>query len=267
MLSVGSDAEVCLVDLNGNPFSSEGLLGGSKKIPRQTTNGAVQEDNVLAEFNVNPAVSEIEFITNTKLILQDLREIITPLDLSIEIVASANYNPKQLRSRQARRAGCDPDYNAWTGTRNPAPNFIGSTMRTCGGHLHAAFPEAEEDIEVSWDFAKVMDLIAGVPSILMDRDSRRRQFYGAAGAFRPKHYTYGDPYCGVEYRTLSSFWLKSEKTIGWAFRSVRTAYDNWTELLAIANAEKDRILKAINEDSVETAESLVNTYGLEVVDV
>lgn len=266
-LTVGSDAEVALVDMNGNPFSAEGLLGGSKTHPRITANGAVQEDNVLAEFNVNPASTVNEFVRNTNLVLQDLRDLIVPLDLSVSIVATADFNPKQLRSRQARRAGCDPDYNAWTIARNTPPTFVGRTMRSCGGHLHASFPEAETDEGAPWKFSRILDLVLGVPSILMDRDSRRRELYGKAGAHRPKATKYNDPYNGVEYRVLSSFWLKSDELIAWAFNGVKFAHDHFQDYLEVANSEEDRILKAINDDCTDTAEQLIKDYELEVVNV
>jgi hypothetical protein len=51
----------------------------------------------------------------------------------------------------------------------------------------------------------LMDLFLGVPSIFMDTDKtapRRRTLYGQAGRFRVKPY-------GMEYRSLSSFWLAS----------------------------------------------------------
>lgn len=272
-LSVGSDAEVALVDTNGFPMSAEGLLGGSKKHPRKTLNGAVQEDNVLAEFNVNPATTVEEFVRNTNLVLADLRDLIRPLDLSISIVAAAEYDPQQLRTKQARRAGCDPDYNAWAvgssgrPDRNTPPSFVGRTLRSCGGHLHTSAPEAETDPHFPWKMVRVLDLVAGVPSVIMDRDARRRELYGKAGAHRAKSTRFDDPYNGVEYRTLSSFWLKTDELIAWAFNAVKFAYENLSEGLEIANAEEDRILQAINNNCLDTAEQLVKDYSLEVVNV
>lgn len=51
----------------------------------------------------------------------------------------------------------------------------------------------------------LMDLFVGIPSVLIDRDpnaSSRRMMYGKAGDFRYQPH-------GIEYRTLSNFWLKS----------------------------------------------------------
>ena len=43
MFTLGSDAEVPLVDLNGRYRSAIGLIGGSKTHPRKTEHGYVQE--------------------------------------------------------------------------------------------------------------------------------------------------------------------------------------------------------------------------------
>jgi hypothetical protein len=51
----------------------------------------------------------------------------------------------------------------------------------------------------------LMDLIVGIPSVLIDRDKNakeRRKLYGRAGDFRYQPH-------GIEYRTLSNFWIKS----------------------------------------------------------
>ena len=64
-----------------------------------------------------------------------------------------------------------------------------------------------------------MDLFLGCPSIILDKDNKRRELYGKAGAYRNKPY-------GVEYRTLSNFWLTSSKLMQWVYK--RTAFAlNW----------------------------------------
>ncbi len=51
-----------------------------------------------------------------------------------------------------------------------------------------------------------MDAVLGIPAILLDDGLLRKQLYGKAGAFRPKEY-------GVEYRSLSNFWVFSPEII------------------------------------------------------
>jgi len=49
---------------------------------------------------------------------------------------------------------------------------------------------------------KTLDVYLGAVSLLWDQEDRRRELYGAAGAFRPKPY-------GMEYRVLSNKWISS----------------------------------------------------------
>jgi len=265
MFTLGSDAEVPLVDNTGRYRSAIGLIGGSKTHPRKTEHGYVQEDNVLAEFNVNPARTEAEFIENTLLILSDLSEIIRPLNLDINIKASALFEPDQLQHELALLAGCDPDYDAWELRENNPPSLDGTNLRSCGGHLHIGFDRAKNDMMARPHLVRILDLVAGVPSIIIDKDKDRRKLYGKAGAHRPKMIEAGDPYDGVEYRTLSNFWLTSKDTIGWAFRAVDRAVRNFDELLEATNEFGTTIVKTINTADQGLAEKLIEKFDLEVV--
>lgn len=261
MFSVGSDCEVFVK--NDTSYKSViGLIGGSKVEPRKTKNGYVQEDNVLAEFNVNPATSRDEFIVNTQLILQDLEEILIPLNLSMDIRASAHFDMQELMHPLAQLAGCEPDYNAWTLSVNNKPNLSGNTLRSAGGHVHIAWDRVHEDPYMRPNLVKVLDLLLGVPSIVMDPDLERRSLYGKAGCFRPKFVQNDHPYDGVEYRTLSSFWLKNEDTIGWVFTQVEEAIENFDHLLDIVDFEGERIQEAINTSNIKMAHELMNEYSL-----
>lgn len=266
MFTLGSDAEVLLKASNGTYRSAIGLIGGSKEAPRKTDHGYVQEDNVLAEFNVNPASSEAEFVQNTLLILSDLREIIKPLDLSVDIKASGIFDDSELTHYLAKLAGCDPDYNAWSLQENVAPDLSSTGLRSCGGHLHVSFDRAKNDMMSRPYLVRILDLVAGVPSVLMDTDNDRRRLYGKAGAHRPKMVENNDPYDGVEYRTLSNFWLTSEDTIGWAYRAVKRAVTEYDKLLSITEEYGQAIVQTIDTANRPMAKKLCEKFGLEVVD-
>src|SRR5690606_38791590 len=64
-----------------------------------------------------------------------------------------------------------------------------------------------------------LDLVVGIPSVLMDRDPsniERRKLYGRAGEYRlPAH--------GFEYRTPSNFWLTSYPLMSLVFGLARMA--------------------------------------------
>ena len=263
--AVGSDAEVLLKDKAGKYRSAIGLIGGSKENPRPTKHGFVQEDNVLAEFNVNPSRSEAEFVRNTKLILADLDEIIKPLDFTVDIKASALFDLDQLHHPLALLAGCEPDYDAWDLVPNEKPTLEGTQLRSCGGHVHVSFDEADNDPMHRPNLVRVLDLVAAIPAVIMDTDTRRRSLYGKAGCHRPKITMNGDSYDGVEYRTLSNFWLRNEKTMAWVYRTVDRAMTDFTELLEAANAMRHEIVDTINSGNVSKAEQIVKQFNLEVV--
>ena len=58
---LGADPEVFLVDKRGDPFSAEGIFGGTKAAPKPMDGLPegyfIQEDNVAAEFNI-PATGD-----------------------------------------------------------------------------------------------------------------------------------------------------------------------------------------------------------------
>ena len=96
------------------------------------------------------------------------------------------------------------------------------------------------------------DLFLGVPSVLMDEGELRKQLYGKAGAFRPKPY-------GVEYRTLSNFWVFDPKLVGWVHDQVGRALTEAPEI------DGEAIQACINNNDKQLAKSLISTYNLEVV--
>src|SRR5690606_5853835 len=88
--------------------------------------------------------------------------------------------------------------------------------RTCGGHIHIGYDSP--DFIVSEDIVHAMDTVLGLESINLDKDDRRREMYGKAGCFRVKDY-------GVEYRTLSNFWLQSDELKKWAYNKTLEAIE------------------------------------------
>lgn len=273
-LMVGSDPECFLRDSQGQLVSAIELIPGSKESPYKTKNGSVQPDNITAEFNSKPASSLIEFIHNHRLIIKDLEEIVKPLDLHLDFVASVMAEPELLMHPDARKSGCDPDYCAWDLSMNiPAP-YEGSQLRAAGGHLHISFDQAQGSDENRIKFVRALDLVLGVRSVQYDRDLQRRRFYGRAGSFRPKntipqpdynnegYFLPVDPYDGVEYRTLSNFWLSSEDFMAWAWEGVERVYNNLEELAEKANYYQNEIISIINSGDSDKSVRFCHMVGV-----
>lgn len=117
-------------------------------------------------------------------------------------------------SEGARILGCLPSENAYPETKKLEPDGKISTTRSAGGHIHFGM-KAEDPA----NFAKLCDVLIGIPAVLMDRDEKaaiRRKKYGRAGEYRtPSH--------GFEYRTLSNFWMRDYVVYALIFGLAKTA--------------------------------------------
>lgn len=253
-MRIGSDPELFLIDAAGKYISAIGLIGGTKLQPRPIgmAGCAVQEDNVAVEFNTPPAETVDAFIEGIKFNLDYLTDFVKNKGLSLAIDASAIFPDDQLESMEAKVFGCDPDFNTWTKKMNPRPEAKNASLRAAGGHIHAGC--IEEGID-PWTMGQAMDLYLGVKSVGMDPDTKRRELYGKAGSVRIKPY-------GVEYRTLSNFWLKSPELQKWAFTQTLRARDFIQEGGKFSQDEGEKIQWCINNSDVALMKEIVEEYNL-----
>ena len=252
-MRLGCDPEVFLMEQNRlkpvfglvkadkwNPLQVEGLDKGF----------TWQEDNVALEFGIPPADTREKFVEYVKKVQQSFlnkHSHLTFCKLSCVIF------PKELLDGepQAFMFGCEPDFNAWTEKENPKPKPASKYMRAAGGHIHV-----ETDLDKN-KVVQAMDFFLGIPSLLMDENPLRRKMYGKAGAHRPKSY-------GVEYRTLSNFWIFEDKYIKWVWDNTQRALD------AVASRKDyscsgEHIQRVINSNNKDDAEIIVHAFDLEVV--
>jgi len=244
----GADPELFLRDEQlKKSIASTGLIGGTKESPRIIGKGfALQEDNVAVEFNIPPCSNSKDFKAAIQHTLIHLRSELTPRGLSLDIAASRVFDDDQLLSPQAQEFGCEPDFNAWTGKMNPRPSAQ-TNLRSAGGHIHIGYSEPDE--EVSRELIKAHDLFCGVPSIMYDDDIRRRSLYGKAGAYRLKSY-------GVEYRTLSNFWLRSSELVDMVYEQSERAIKFVKEGNRISLKDGREIVKCINTGDMKLLASI-----------
>lgn len=261
-IKLGSDPEAFLIDIQGQLRSSIGLIGGSKDMPLPLfelgMGYAVQEDNVAIEFNIPPADGRSVFVDSIRKTLNHLTQMAqTNHGLSISQLSAASFPVSELQAPAALEFGCDPDYNAWTREMNPRPSAEDKTLRSCGGHVHVGY-DTEAGIDGT-NIIRMMDLYLGVPSVLMDTGELRKQLYGKAGAYRIKPY-------GVEYRTLSNFWIFDDSRIGWVWDNTNRAYE--ASLLEKLDDDVGAdVQKAINTNDKALASSLVKKFNLELLHV
>lgn len=223
-ITIGSDPEMLgFVVETGRIGSFAGRLGADKWHKKEVSEDVrIQEDNVLIEYDINPHETFEGFDLNMQRGIDACYKLAKDLGMSLaEGVCSHVFTAEELKSfhESAFVFGCEPDYNALTGMRNPKPAAADAGLRTAGGHIHIGYDKVAS---VNGENQKVLgvmcDYFLGLPSLLMDNDDRRRELYGKAGACRFKDY-------GIEYRTLSNFWTFQPRLRQWAFDQSHKAFN------------------------------------------
>lgn len=251
-VTLGADPELFLTDESGKYISSIGRFGGTKQKPRQLgklAGMAVQEDNVAVEFNIPPVLRRVEFRKHIQTALKLLEKEARAMQLKLAVVSSTEFEPDQLDNPKAQVFGCDPDFNVWTLRQNPSPKPTNKRLRSAGGHIHFAYTKDRIGL------GRALDLFQGCPSILFDPDQNRRLLYGKAGAVRQKEY-------GLEYRTLSSFWIKSPELTDMVFSQGVQAIEFVEAGHTIPEQDARKIIKCINESDQRMLVELTEKYGL-----
>jgi hypothetical protein len=211
--TIGADPEM-FVKRGQTILPIFGLVGGTKKAPLPILLGApgftYQEDGAALEFNIPAFMGYTRFTEGIGSAMENLqRYILNPLKLEIATGINAiKLTSEQLEHPKAKEIGCLPDHWAYGAPGDsPLPEdmykrkpFSASdlgAMRYAGGHIHVGYNKEAVPADI---FAKYMDVLIGLPCVKYDKQGGRRKIYGLPGLYRPKPY-------GLEYRTLSNFWL------------------------------------------------------------
>lgn len=215
---IGCDPELFVRNPNSGAYvSAHGMIPGNKENPFAVPDGMIQVDGMALEFGIDPAATEDEFVTRIASVTKNLRDRIDP---GYQVVGhpTATFESAYFATvpDYAKELGCTPDFNGWTGQENQRPN-ADVEFRTGSGHVHIGWTEDQniydsEHFQTCAAMARQMDYYLGIYSLLWDGDSKRRELYGKAGAFRPKPY-------GMEYRTMSNAWVNSEILQRWVYRA------------------------------------------------
>lgn len=201
--------------------------------------GGVHFDNVMLELNPTPSTSLSDVSLNCHELCYAFRSNVVPEYMkdfqeqfaevkgiqkkktvncmfapfyALSADADVLYDSPHLYS-----FGCEPDYNAYTKKLNP-PVDLPKDIRVAGGHLMiSAQDERLYNPDIVFNAVRWMDILVmgtilaahqasgALSQTWMERENKRRAFYGKAGSFRPKKFP--DGYFGIEYRVPSSSWL------------------------------------------------------------
>lgn len=237
--TIGCDPELFCFNLNTSTMVAVQNCGikGTKKDPQLLPSGGnVQRDNVAIEFGIVPASNRLEFVDNIGRTLKEMVNIL-PQYIELKLMSSIHFLQDQLIHDECKEFGCDPDRSAWTMQENlPPENAADGTLRSCGGHIHVGYVQDSGldfllDYEGQGKVIRTMDIILGILSMVLDSTSGRgdrRKLYGNAGCYRQTSY-------GVEYRTLSNFWIISPNFVSLMYELVK-------DVLKIVKAGRDQQL-------------------------
>jgi hypothetical protein len=217
---VGADPEFWVRERGTSKVvSAHGLLKNNRV---ELNKGSINSDGLALEININPVKTIKGFNTNLNTMFDKLNMLLPYHEFVFDPVVEFGSFYLGTQPVDVIMFDGDPDYNAYTKSLNPPPNpFV--DFRTAGGHIHISWKNEEDPnwpkeisptdpthFEACCMLAKTLDSYLGIPSLTWDRDTKRRTLFGKPGAFRPK--VYGDGWFGMEYRVLSSAWLKLQST-------------------------------------------------------
>lgn len=217
--------------------------------------GKIIIDGVQAEMNIDPSTCRQLVGSRIKRLFDVAHDLIKDhKELSISVDPLVPITKRELGnlSDKAKFFGCTPSKNIYD-ERNVMPITDSSKyyFRSAGGHIHIGGGESRQRLlhENQKEYIKMMDIIVGNTCVLLDRDNgniERRRVYGRAGEYRvPRH--------GLEYRTLSNFWLRDYVLVSFVLGLTRIAFSLVTSKLEDKTRFADKIFKAVDQELIRKA--------------
>lgn len=236
------------------------IIGSEKLIPKRgygTKFGQITRDGVQFELHPHPgSISDVVHNVGGLLIAANRLASDDGYRINYQTLVEVSKEEFDSLSPECQELGCMPSYNVY----GDFPLNVDTTAyrkRSAAGHLHIGLGN-KEVLRFREKLVPLMDLFVGNTCVLLDRDPgavERRQNYGRAGECRfPKH--------GVEYRTISNFWLRDPSLMAFVFGlaeiPVTVIADSalgkgelWDKLIDCANVDKVR--KAIDTNDFDLA--------------
>lgn len=198
VLTLGSDPEFILrKNKTGKPTSAVGLNMSSPKV-------RLFADNVLAEATHNP-FNFSDFTSGMNEVLDEVSLGLASFKGGCHYTlgeCSAEYPKEEVASPEAKEIGCEPFLSAYRMGGVVTPSPYSNNTRFAGGHIHIGYNKSQLPPHI---LVKLLDkeLLSLDPN---HKKTKRSMFYGAAGAYRDKSY-------GLEYRSVSNWWLSNPSIV------------------------------------------------------
>jgi hypothetical protein len=238
-------------------FKRDGKIVESKQCLADKGLKYIVEDGIQGE--IHPTPSQCRAILGAE--FTDIFNIMRQQNL--EALADFSQNVKLTKEEMdsipddCKRLGCNPSLNVSEDVIPVNIDGLEYPYRSAGGHIHIDTGSNTKNEQLRKDaikFIKLMDVVVGNTCVLIDRDKgniTRRKVYGRAGEYRIKPY-------GLEYRTLSNFWLRSYPLYTFVFglaRYVMSLYLNGKTDEVLSLVDYKDIREAINKNDKKLAKA------------
>jgi hypothetical protein len=247
------------------------LFDGPKMIPaylflpkKRDTNDGIFWDGFQAEWKYeNPIKCQNNLVRLTR---EKMQKLLTKAHVKFPNARLTLRNVVRIPAETLATAqdnyvelGCKPSYNAYGMHGIDVANPRKLLYRFAGGHMHFGTWHARRPNYRG--IISTLDAVLGVWSVGAARNMDipiRRQYYGLAGEYRMPQYKSvdmdGDVAYGVEYRTLSNFWLcaPSISQLTWEIgrQAVRLAMSKYRKFWVTS---QDEVVETINNCDVDQA--------------
>lgn len=231
-LHLGCDPELFISTEVGKVRKRQAIVGSEFVIPpeglKDTYNQAeLVRDGVQVEMHPKPSwcranisnYVQAGFRTLDSAVKEASTRIGIPLKVDFRSVVRLTPGDLKKLSVESQRLGCIPSKNVY-GRKNVEKDGTKYLVRSAAGHIHFGCDRFKQAVPDPTRLVKVCDVLIGNTCVLVDRDpmaATRRRVYGRAGEYRlPTH--------GLEYRTLSNFWLHSYPLMSMVFGLAKAAF-------------------------------------------
>jgi hypothetical protein len=265
-------------------FSKNGrIVGAEKVIPKdgvsiemdsytikdgvkRAVNKAIIIDGVQGELNIAPAVCRQLFAASLKKCFLALKEQLKKGGFKANFSQTVDISKRELSqlSPATQQFGCSPSKNSYKKEEISVKDASKYYKRSAGGHIHLGHEDSDlvKALLADANTVPLLDIIVGNTCVLLDRDpgnAERRKVYGKAGEYRlPAH--------GLEYRTLSNFWLRSYQLTSFVLAMCRfaltVAQDKELVKEIMAAVDIEDVKNAINNNDFKLAYQNFNKIKL-----
>ena len=286
-MNLGSDPEVFVLDGKGGLLPAWRFLPNKRvgvqcehpyispflQSPQTSRAGRAFWDGFQAEFSTVPQ-SCVAFLSDSiraglLTTLKRAKEIEPKARLTLQNVFQIPVSALRTESDAHVVLGCDPSFNAYYMSGEFPGDSRKLRYRFAGGHIHiegvaTEFSTGSSDYEkrakLAIPFVQTLDKILGVWAVgaaASFDNPVRRKYYGLAGEYRLPKY-------GVEYRTLSNFWLAHSAIVNLVFELTRSITYAWLGQTGRTRSDLEKwvahpqeTVEAINNCDVKKARGLL----------